>query len=79
MDIPTETGAVKTTLYNLNVLNQLAMVEMKNKVLNETDTIFSDDLSENYQIEQVPIVGGFSYRPATRNERNHAHSKPFDL
>ena len=34
VDIPTETGAVKTTLYNLNVLNQLAMVEMKNKVLN---------------------------------------------
>ena len=60
VDIPTETGAVKTTLYNLNVLNQLAMVEMKNKVLNETDTIFSDDLSENYLIEQVPIVGGFS-------------------
>ena len=28
----------ETTLYNLNVLNQLAMVEMKNKVLNETAT-----------------------------------------
>ena len=25
VDIPTETGAVKTTLYNLNVLNQLAI------------------------------------------------------
>ena len=25
VDIPTETGAVKMTLYNLNVLNQLAM------------------------------------------------------
>ena len=35
VDIPTETGAVKTTLSNLNVLNQLAMVEMKNKVLND--------------------------------------------
>ena len=44
--IPTETGAVKTTLYNLNVLNQLAMVEMKNKVLNETSKKFSDILSE---------------------------------
>ena len=28
VDIQTETGSVKTTLYNLNVLNQLAMVEM---------------------------------------------------
>ena len=46
VDIPTETGAVKTTLYNLNVLNQLAMVEMKNKVLNETAKKFSDILSE---------------------------------
>ena len=44
--IPTETGAVKTTLYNLNVLNQLAMVEMKNKVLNDTAKKFSDILSE---------------------------------
>lgn len=44
--IPTETGAVKTTIYNLNVLNQLAMVEMKNKVLNETAKKFSDILSE---------------------------------
>ena len=35
VNIPTETGAVKTTIYNLNVLNQLAMVEMKNKVLHE--------------------------------------------
>ena len=46
VDIPTETGAVKTTLYNLNVLNQLAMVEMKNKVLNDTAKKFSDILSE---------------------------------
>ena len=44
--IPTETGAVKATLYNLNVLNQLAMVEMKNKVLNDTAKKFSDILSE---------------------------------
>lgn len=46
VNIPTETGAVKTTLYNLNVLNQLAMVEMKNKVLNDTSKKFSDILSE---------------------------------
>ena len=54
VDIQTETGAVKTTLYNLNVLNQLAMVEMKNKVLNETSKKFSDILSE------VETTGSYS-------------------
>ena len=54
MDIPTETGAVKTTIYNLNVLNQLAMVEMKNKVLNDTAKKFSDILSE------VETTGNYS-------------------
>ena len=58
VDIPTETGAVKTTIYNLNVLNQLAMVEMKNKVLNDTAKKFSDILSEvettgSYSINQT--------------------------
>ena len=52
--IQTETGAVKTTLYNLNVLNQLAMVEMKNKVLNDTAKKFSDILSE------VETTGSYS-------------------
>ena len=52
--IPTETGAVKITLYNLNVLNQLAMVEMKNKVLNDTAKKFSDILSE------VETTGSYS-------------------
>lgn len=56
VDIPTETGAVKTTLYNLNVLNQLAMIEMKNKVLNETAKKFSDILSE------VETTGSYSIR-----------------
>ena len=56
VDIPTETGAVKTTLYNLNVLNQLAMVEMKNKVLNDTAKKFSDILSE------VETTGSYSIR-----------------
>ena len=54
VDFQTETGAVKTTLYNLNVLNQLAMVEMKNKVLNETSKKFSDILSE------VETTGSYS-------------------
>lgn len=45
--IPDSLGALhETTLYNLNVLNQLAMVEMKNKVLNDTAKKFSDILSE---------------------------------
>ena len=46
VDIPTETGAVKTTIYNLNVLNQLAMVCIESDVLNETAKKFSDILSE---------------------------------
>ena len=56
VDIPTETGSVKMTLYNLNVLNQLAMVEMKNKVLNDTAKKFSDILSE------VETTGSYSIR-----------------
>ena len=36
----------ESTIYNLNVLNQLAMVEMKNRLLNETAKKFSDILSE---------------------------------
>ena len=54
VDFQTETGSVKTTLYNLNVLNQLAMVEMKNKVLNDTAKKFSDILSE------VETTGSYS-------------------
>ena len=46
VDIPTETGAAKTTIYNLNVLNQLAMVCIESDVLNETAKKFSDILSE---------------------------------
>ena len=46
VDVPTETGAVKTTIYNLNVLNQLAMVCIESDALNETAKKFSDILSE---------------------------------
>ena len=70
VDIPTETGAVKTTLYNLNVLNQLAMVEMKNKVLNDTAKKFSDILSEvetTGKYEAHPTVP--SYMLASEEER----------
>ena len=46
VDIPTETGAVKTTIYNLNVLNQLAMICIESDVLNETSKRFPDDSSK---------------------------------
>lgn len=62
VDIPTETGAVKTTIYNLNVLNQLAMVEMKNKVLNETAKKFSDILSE------VETTGSYGVQLSTEQQ-----------
>ena len=57
VDIPTETGAVKTTIYNLNVLNQLAMVCIESDVLNETAKKFSDILSE------VETTGSYSVKP----------------
>ena len=56
VDIPTETGAVKTTIYNLNVLNQLAMVCIESDVLNETSKKFSDILSK------VETTGSYSIR-----------------
>ena len=46
VDMSTSTGAVKTTLYNLNVLNQLAMVCIDNEKLNDVSCKFSDILSE---------------------------------
>ena len=45
VDVSTSTGAVKTTLYNLNVLNQLAMACIDNEKLNEVSCQFSDILS----------------------------------
>ena len=49
VDIPTETGAVKTTLYNLNVLNQLAMACIDNEKLNDISCKFSDILSKGFE------------------------------
>ena len=46
----------ETTLYNLNVLNQLAMVCIDNEKLNEVSCKFSDILSE------VETTGGYSIR-----------------
>lgn len=64
VDIPTETGAVKTTIYNLNVLNQLAMVCIESDVLNETAKKFSDILSEvettgSYGIQQKVLPNDY--------------------
>ena len=46
VNVPTATGAKSTTFYNLNVLNQLAMVCIDNEKLNEVSCKFSDILSE---------------------------------
>ena len=46
VNVPTTTGAKSTTFYNLNVLNQLAMVCIDNEKLNEVSCKFSDILSE---------------------------------
>ena len=56
VDVSTSTGAVKTTFYNLNVLNQLAMVCIDNEKLNEVSCKFSDILSE------VETTGSYSIR-----------------
>ena len=46
VNVSTSTGAVKTTHYNLNVLNQLAMACIDNEKLNDISCKFSDILSE---------------------------------
>ena len=53
-------GSTPTTLYNLNVLNQLAMVCIDNEKLNEISSKFSDILSEvettgKYVLNEQPI------------------------
>ena len=56
VNVSTSTGAVKTTLYNLNVLNQLAMACIDNEKLNEVSCKFSDILSE------VETTGSYSVK-----------------
>ena len=56
VNVGTSTGAVRTTFYNLNVLNQLAMVCIDNEKLNEVSCKFSDILSE------VETTGSYSIR-----------------
>ena len=59
----------ETTLYNLNVLNHLAMVEMKNKVLNDTAKKFSDILSEVETTGSYSITKPDSYMIEDKIER----------
>lgn len=56
VNVPTATGAKRTTFYNLNVLNQLAMACIDNEKLNEVSCQFSDILSE------VETTGSYSIR-----------------
>lgn len=53
-----ETGSKITKLYNLNVLNHLAMVELDNEKLNVIANKFSDILSE------VETTGQYNVQPA---------------
>ena len=46
LNLPHKTGSKLTKLYNLNVLNQLAMIEYENEKLNAISNKFSDILSE---------------------------------
>ena len=56
-ELPTNSGGyIYGQLYNLNVLNQLAMVCLDNEKLNEVSCQFSDILSE------VETTGGYSIR-----------------
>lgn len=56
VNVPTTTGAKRTTFYNLNVLNQLAMACIDNEKLNEVSCQFSDILSE------IETTGSYSIR-----------------
>lgn len=58
--MPTNNGGFKeTTIYNLNVLNQLAMVELDCPILNDTAKKFSDILSE------VETTGSYGVKLST--------------
>ena len=56
VNVPIATGAKRTTFYNLNVLNQLAMACIDNEKLNDISCKFSDILSE------VETTGSYSIR-----------------
>lgn len=59
VNVSTSTGAVKTTFYNLNVLNQLAMACIDNEKLNDISCKFSDILSE----KETEMMSGTQPQP----------------
>lgn len=63
VNVPTATGAKSTTFYNLNVLNQLAMVCIDNEKLNEVSCKFSDILSE------VETTGSYGVTQISRKDQ----------
>ena len=62
-------GSTPTTLYNLNVLNQLAMVCIDNEKLNEVSCQFSDILSEVETTGSYSITKPDSYMIEDKIER----------
>ena len=63
VNVPTATGAKRTTFYNLNVLNQLAMACIDNEKLNEVSCKFSDILSE------VETTGSYGMTQISRKDQ----------
>lgn len=63
VNVPTTTGAKSTTFYNLNVLNQLAMVCIDNEKLNDVSCKFSDILSE------VETTGSYGMPQISRKDQ----------
>ena len=69
VNVPTATGAKSTTFYNLNVLNQLAMVCIDNEKLNDISCKFSDILSEVETTGSYSITKPDSYMIEDKIER----------
>ena len=57
VNIPTKTGAVKTTIYNLNVLNQLAVVEYKNNKLNDVYRQLNNIAEDYSDVDSLHYLG----------------------
>ena len=77
VNVPTTTGAKSTTFYNLNVLNQLAMVCIDNEKLNEVSCKFSDILSEvettgSYVATKQPTIYDYARALIAEKERSDA-------
>lgn len=82
LNLPHKTGSKVTKLYNLNVLNQLAMIEYENEKLNAISSKFSDILSEvettgsyGLQLDEHDLLLLNIYKAKTDTERALAVSK----